>query len=444
MMMMRIAKMQRLGRSKIEMNELPVEIWRDILSRVPARSLYQCCRLVCKDWYNLIKDPDFINFHHSRINKYVSDGLIALCHTTEFVDWAQFFNLVDNPNNNTNLTALRLHFDLPSDIQSIKIVGSVNGLMCLALLPRHNIFFICNPVTRDVLQLPKAPGLGPYSQKYNLKYLFPATSGFAFHAATNTYKVVRTWFFRVIGGADILQGGADILQTGIEIYTLGSGVWRWIDVNISSMLCDLQASHVFLHEALHWQIVDLKKSQPYTGVIDIGDENFRTFENPMEEVGLKARNLSTLRQCLCLIDEFSDHNAIWTMKQYGVAQSWTKEHIIRKEIFGSLQTMSFDTLTTMNNGSVLLHGGKHQGYYDFEKQEFKQILIDGFHSSLEEFQIVGHVGSLISPGSIICASDVSQVSSAKRRRPIGFRLTKNTKKLPRPVPCITRPQEFLL
>ncbi|PIA41565.1 hypothetical protein AQUCO_02200182v1 [Aquilegia coerulea] len=168
----------------------------------------------------------------------------------------------------------------------------------------------------------------------------------------------------------------------------------------------------------------------YIGVLDIGDETFRTFEKPFRDIVVRTRTLCSLRQCLCLIDQaFDDHIVVWTMKQYGVVRSWTKEHVIRKERFGSLQTMSFYTLDTMKNGIVLIdHGCEYQGYYDFEQQEFKRIFIDGIHSSPQKLQIVLHVGSLISPRSITCIKDIHQVSFAKPRRPIRFRLNKNVKR----------------
>ncbi|KAF9619583.1 hypothetical protein IFM89_007410 [Coptis chinensis] len=65
------------------------------------------------------------------------------------------------------------------------------------------------------------------------------------------------------------------------------------------------------------------------------------------------------------------------MKDYGV--SWTKDYVIRKDTLGPLQgtVVPIKILSPTKKGIVLLHGGKGQGYYDLEKKEFKQILIDG-------------------------------------------------------------------
>ncbi|PIA41624.1 hypothetical protein AQUCO_02200214v1 [Aquilegia coerulea] len=435
--MMRIVKRQRLVttvESNKKMNhhhELPEEIMHDILSRLPAESLYQCCRFVSKDWFNLIKDPDFINLHLSRINnKHASsNGLIALCHKKN-----QFFNLLDENNHPTptpttsiSFKALKIHLDLPllSQSQTIKIVGSANGLMCLSILPQDDLFYICNPVTGEILQLPIAPGIAPYCENYNLELVYPSSSGFGFHAATNTYKIVRTWFFRV-------KGSVGLIKTGIEIYNVASGVWRWIDqLVISKIMCHMNVSLLFLNEALHWQI-NYTYDQSYIGVIGIGDETFTTFENPIVDYEIESRGLCSLRQCLCLIHKrYDKHIVVWIMKQYGMVQSWTKERVISRQMFGSIKTLSFYPLNTMKNEIVIVDSsGDYQGYYDIEKQEVKEILIHGTHSSRWDSQIVPHVGSLISPRSIACTNDIHQVSSAKSRKPIRFRLKKNVKKPP--------------
>ncbi|KAF9587292.1 hypothetical protein IFM89_000267 [Coptis chinensis] len=55
-------------------------------------------------------------------------------------------------------------------------------------------------------------------------------------------------------------------------------------------------------------------------------------------------------------------------------------------------------LSPTKKGIVLLHGGKGQGYYDLEKKEFKQILIDGIAMGSFEGQDCPH---LISPRSLL-------------------------------------------
>ncbi|KAF9605179.1 hypothetical protein IFM89_014292 [Coptis chinensis] len=66
-----------------------------------------------------------------------------------------------------------------------------------------------------MVKLPKVIARG-HGNKDFFEWSITST-GFAFDAPTETYKVVRTWY---------LEDKAGLLHTGIEIYTLGSGIWR--------------------------------------------------------------------------------------------------------------------------------------------------------------------------------------------------------------------------
>ncbi|KAF9615035.1 hypothetical protein IFM89_021606 [Coptis chinensis] len=158
------------------------------------------------------------------------------------------------------------------------------------------------------------------------------------------------------------------------------------------------------------------------GAIDIGDEKFRAFGEPPRDRGIKGRTVNSLREFLCVIDEFNDHIVIWIMKRYRVASSWTREHDIKKEMFGPLQGVSLKTLSTMNNGKLLLQVGEYQGYCDLEKNEFKQILINGIQSPANELKFVDvHVGSLVSPTGSAGIGEEDKTLSTKTPRPNGLK-----------------------
>ncbi|KAF5174883.1 hypothetical protein FRX31_035520 [Thalictrum thalictroides] len=149
------------------------------------------------------------------------------------------------------------------------------------------------------------------------------------------------------------------------------------------------------------------QSKPFlnAGAFNIGDEKFRTIGKPLMDHGIKARTLSSLRQCLCLTDEFKDCTVIWIMKQYGVTESWTREYVIWKEVVGPYGTLSFQAACTMNNGYVILYGGEYEGHYDLEKKELKQILVPGIQPPPCMVNGVVHISSLVSPRSIAIIVD---------------------------------------
>ncbi|PIA57172.1 hypothetical protein AQUCO_00600125v1 [Aquilegia coerulea] len=359
-------------------------------------------------------------------------GFAEVCHTTK-EDEQELYLLVEEENvvpfptiNSSSLLnkmkPLNINLD---DFSSkfIKVIASSNGLMCLVLSPWNYMFYICNPVTREVLKLPEPPGLDSCFNTNKLEYMYPTSSGFAFHAPTMEYKVVRTWYFKAID--------TGLIYTGIEIYTIGSGeLWRRIDkqdIISTSTLRRLPTSQVFLNGALHWELEDLTKPQfkHSIGVVHIGDEKFTSLEIPPVDVGVKFRTLISLRQCLCLTDDFKDHMILWIMKSYGVARSWTRLYFIRKARLGPLQTLPFIGVKTLKNGSILLSGGGYHGYYDFDKHEFKQIFID---SPPERLDIVVHIASLISPATIAGKGEEYRAQSTPRR-PIRFTLKRKAKKL---------------
>ncbi|KAF9592967.1 hypothetical protein IFM89_019271 [Coptis chinensis] len=378
-------------------HHLPEEIMHDILSRLPVQSLSQC-RFVSKDWYNFVMNPTLVNLHHSRINKRdLGNSFLVLCQSDRHGHRSKLY-LLDNGNYNTSnnvrtsLNPLKIKFDRVTLI--IELVGSSNGFICLNTCPYDGEFYICNPITRDKLMLPRAPSLYKEGGIW-----FPSSYGFAFDATTNTHKVVSAWYF-----AD--KDNISRIQTVITIYNLASGTWKLIEEDIPCEIVPtytlLPTCQVFVNGSLHWEI-SLKNSvweeDRCIGAINIADEKFRSFRKPPMDLDnrvLKLRTLSSLREHLCVIDEFNDCMVIWIMKCYGVEESWTRELNIRKEMIGSLQTVSFQTLRTMKNGSILIPGYECQGYYDIEKKEFKHILINKLQSRPNGLQPVVHVGSLIS------------------------------------------------
>ncbi|PIA24965.1 hypothetical protein AQUCO_13600005v1 [Aquilegia coerulea] len=371
---------------------IPEEIMSDIFSRLPIRDLFQC-QLVCKDWYTnwtkLVSNPFLVNLHHSRINpdQDGSNFLIKCCSRSNIcrVPFSKLC-LVDHENYKTTLkTAFNIKFRLP--LKQMTLVGSANGLLCLCLLPDEEIYYICNPITREVLKLPRACGLDMYLKKEISCSATP--SGFVFDATTNTYKVIRTWYF-----ADEIYGDT-LLKTGVEIYTLGSGRWRRVNNIPTCFSYTPETMQVFVNGALHWHIYCQPDSEFYNcvGAKDIKSENFRAFKKPPDYGINKKRTLGVLKDYLCLMDDtIAGELVLWTMKDYGIENSWSKEYIVQKEVLAPLRIGPFKILRTVKQQqSVLFHGNEEFGCYDVRKGEFKHVRVDGIPWYFEEFEAVVHL-----------------------------------------------------
>ncbi|KAA8542573.1 hypothetical protein F0562_023725 [Nyssa sinensis] len=131
------------GKSQVSngMVDLPLEIISDILIRLPIESIMSC-RVVCKSWYGLTQDPNFINMHLSRSN-YQPNRIILHNYT----------------GNHLLLLDTEEHKIKRNPIQNMLLNGhqvmcSCNGLLCIASYYKLDPVFICNPITGKHMVLP--------------------------------------------------------------------------------------------------------------------------------------------------------------------------------------------------------------------------------------------------------------------------------------------------
>ncbi|KAL0437999.1 UNVERIFIED_CONTAM: F-box protein [Sesamum latifolium] len=140
--------------------DLPPELIINILSRLPIRTIISC-KCVCKSWLNLLETPEFARSHLSRS----VPGLI-LWQRQRDLDSEHFevFELEDE----LDLERHELHYNpvtkiscrefISEECPGLGIQGSANGLVCFRKLGQHpETVYVCNPITRDYIQLP-APG----------------------------------------------------------------------------------------------------------------------------------------------------------------------------------------------------------------------------------------------------------------------------------------------
>ncbi|KAJ9536588.1 hypothetical protein OSB04_un000237 [Centaurea solstitialis] len=135
----------RLIDSSIE--ELPAELTINILSRLPVNTIIHC-KLVCKKWRNLVSDSSFVDLHLSRS----PTGLIV--HGLRGDRDPRIFRLVEIEDkvDHHHLDPL-MSLDLNMDARSPKVDNT----------------YICNPITREYMILPR-------QQHYTGDYGFEVSS----------------------------------------------------------------------------------------------------------------------------------------------------------------------------------------------------------------------------------------------------------------------------
>ncbi|XP_054789418.1 F-box protein CPR1-like [Prosopis cineraria] len=216
---------------------LPEEIIRNILKRLPVKSLirFQC---VCKHWKNLIQTPCFVadHLHHST---HQNPSLLFSCDYSReplrLLDCEMQVREVQNT-------------PLIDSFSSVRILGSSNGLLCLAaeqsdLSP--SALLLWNPAIREVRQLPRT--------KTTIYVEDSLTVGFGFSPILNDYKIVRTH----------AESGYAI--SGVEVYSLSTNSWRKIEFgNLGAVR--LLPYIVSANGSIFWHAFNLKK--------EVGEDSF--------------------------------------------------------------------------------------------------------------------------------------------------------------------------
>ncbi|KAL3613335.1 hypothetical protein CASFOL_012869 [Castilleja foliolosa] len=145
-------------------SSLPDDVWFEILARLPAKDIYDLTRLVCWKWYRMIYTHTFI---YTNL-QYTPYGLLFLCW-----NFTSFF---------VTMKQGRIETSMLSDAFSNSLSCTCNGLVVTRAPKSMTIYYIANPLTKQVFVLP--PTIGPTSD--------PLLCGIGYTSVSMEYKVVVT------------------------------------------------------------------------------------------------------------------------------------------------------------------------------------------------------------------------------------------------------------
>ncbi|KAG5551857.1 hypothetical protein RHGRI_010081 [Rhododendron griersonianum] len=229
-----------------------------------------------------------------------------------------------------------------------RVVGSYNGLLCLSdkwLCRSYGYndqcqIFIWNPSTRKSVTLPTAPK--PHCPNISVY-------GFGAHPTTQEYKVIRLEYK--------LESLFQIPQK-VEIYTQGTRSWRVISsAPPPHCFVTFMWSQAFLNGIVHWVARDPCVEVGFRNLVilfDMASESFSEIMLPptlASNQNPKSLSIHVFGESLavsCTGERDGDAGSIWLMKEYGVAESWTK--LFSSKLLG----MPNKTLGFRKNGEVLL------------------------------------------------------------------------------------------
>jgi len=305
-------------------NRLPGDLWTEILVSVPVKSLlrFQC---VCKSWKSLISSPRFISMHtqYSESTGNYAHILRWIRHKDIATPYRSRLLRIDRSLNEFQ------ELEYPFNYSCYGVVHDCKGLILFmstvtkdGLDDNHfDVLTLWNPAIKMSMTLPQ-PRIDVPVDKYCIY-------GFGFDHTSNDYKVLR-----------MVQDNYASSPPQAELYKLRTGTWETFtgadNFGKYSIPENMQA---FLNGASHWLIFHILASgSRKRGIVlfDMCDEQLRVMKLP-DNISLGCRVKARLGVSGGLLsfmeynDERQDVNlscSIWLMKEYGVAESWTKQFTI--------------------------------------------------------------------------------------------------------------------
>ncbi|OMO97481.1 hypothetical protein COLO4_14583 [Corchorus olitorius] len=370
---------------------LPEDLILEILIRLPVKSLARF-RCVCKHWHSFLTNHKFATNHMIRAQEnpnaqkvicFNFDSSLYRVNPDKFETLIYFDkrNMISvNPSAYDKITTL------PTEKNSkmlLATLGSCNGLIFLNYGWR--IFYLFNPVTGECRRYLFNQPRPEYDHrrggdKLKLKAIF----AFGYDSSTEDYKFVR---FRT-----------DEESFRLRVFSLENNSWRKPKTNVQDTPNQLIIPNLEILPAvqvggfLHWQVISPNPDSIFT--LDLAQEKFGQLINiprdPNEEA--KIIGVGVLHGCLCVTRKsigYTQGCSIWAMKEYGVAESWTK--LIKLKALRLDRTRVFP-ICYIKEGRVLLVQNDYETIlYDLEKQSFTE-------SGMPiEQMATSYVESLISP-----------------------------------------------
>lgn len=192
--------------------DLPQEIILDILLRLPVKSLLRF-RCVSKCWLSLISTPQFIKTHLEISKKFGPNRLALMATRFGQPEICSTYSIVSE--NSCIVNVVELHrFQKTSNIPSLSILGSCNGLLCL-LTPSYKLC-IWNPSTRQTSVVDD-------DLIYEIKDGGYVTYGFGYDESHDDYKLVK-----IFSSPPPIDDPDGMFENTVTVYSRNAKSWRVI------------------------------------------------------------------------------------------------------------------------------------------------------------------------------------------------------------------------
>ncbi|XP_028801587.1 F-box/kelch-repeat protein At3g06240-like [Neltuma alba] len=292
---------------------LPQEIVRNILARLPVKSLIRF-QYVCQDWKNLFKTPCFIaeHLHHSTQQNSL---LVTDCYISKCIADTWHLSIL-------NREMQFLEFRNPPIADTFgplwRTIHSSNGLLCLDLIITngpYNSFMLWNPAIREVRQVPHF--INDFEKSDD------ASVGFGFSPVVNDYKIVKLSLL-------------DRMVVEVEVYALRTAFWRKVKLG-NLEVTTIKSDHGFpCNGSIFWY--GLKEYDRIHVIVsfDIAIEVFTLIPFPTESLAFELspfrltmydNKLALCNLCLSvplvfLLCLFSSSDTTSSVRHFGLLFQW--------------------------------------------------------------------------------------------------------------------------
>ncbi|KAL7124271.1 hypothetical protein ABFS83_14G037400 [Erythranthe nasuta] len=362
------------------LSRIPADLLRDeILSRIPATDLFRIFRLVSRQWRRLISSPEFIQIHLKRSIADETQIRIIIADPTAMT----YYNYAPGATKDPRFypyppSSSHRHESCPI------ILGSCDGLICL-YEGGNQRFSVFNPsMNRYELRL---------ADKFRWLFLTNYASWFGRNPCTGEYVLV-------IGSR--LQGS----HVDIRVYELKTHAARKSRSIIHQKKHGRDYKYFdpvgkFLHGALHWAACTQPMNEPHFEkkhvivAYDFGKNEILEIPAPREF----QFTVGVVDECLFVIfKNAAQVFELWTMREYGVKESWTKYANIEGDVEVFKYTQLLVPLAFSSDHDELIVDADRKKVVKYSFKE-KKITVLKNHDSRESIAI-SYVDSLV-PAKVI-------------------------------------------
>ncbi|XP_006353570.1 F-box protein At3g08750-like [Solanum tuberosum] len=286
---------------------VPHDIIIDILTQLPVKSLIRF-KGVCKSWYSLIKDDNFIKQHydtHQNCQKYfvVCRRHKISTHYTMELDSNSIASLVAPP--------------VPID-QSRKAFNEIQYCSCngiLLITYANDIIIMWNPATRESRRIPKCKSGGLYN--------------FCYFPRIESYKIFRL-------GPVVFNGDKD--EMDIDIFSTKSNKWKTVGIFPPDYY--FEGTSIVMSDGIVYMMAERKENENCTILRFCLDKE--EFQEELLFPNTIPSEIHVVGEKLCLIGSLMSNHKIHEFWLYMMkTNSWNKILAIRLPSKSCLKPLSF-------------------------------------------------------------------------------------------------------